>query len=55
MPRHEEIVDFSKQLAKLLNLKIVDEKKESRVVLLMKEDKERKINFHHQKHLSNQA
>jgi len=45
MPLHSEIVDFSKQIAKFTNYKIVDEKKESRVVLLMKEDKNRKIKF----------
>lgn len=34
MPRHEEIKDFAKKLSKLINYKIKDEKKESRVVLL---------------------
>jgi tRNA wybutosine-synthesizing protein 1 len=34
MPRHEEVKDFSKKLAKELGWNIVDEKKESRVVLL---------------------
>ncbi|MFC1696910.1 4-demethylwyosine synthase TYW1 [Nanoarchaeota archaeon] len=34
MPRHHEIKEFAEQLAKLLNLKIKDEKQESRVVLL---------------------
>tara|TARA_Y100000034_G_C6903647_1_gene418712 strand:- start:2643 stop:3590 length:948 start_codon:yes stop_codon:yes gene_type:complete len=47
MPLSKEIREFSEKLAKLCNLKIVDEKKESRVCLLMKEDKDRKINLHH--------
>ncbi|MEM7816460.1 MAG: 4-demethylwyosine synthase TYW1 [Candidatus Aenigmatarchaeota archaeon] len=34
MPLHEEIKKFSKKLAKCCNYKIIDEKKESRVVLL---------------------
>lgn len=38
MPRHEEVLDFSKKLARELKWKIIDEKKESRVALLMKED-----------------
>ena len=38
MPEHSEVKDFSEKLAKLLDWKIIDEKKESRVVLLMKED-----------------
>ncbi|MBU2589753.1 MAG: 4-demethylwyosine synthase TYW1 [Nanoarchaeota archaeon] len=45
MPRHEEIKEFAKEIAKLTNYKIVDEKENSRVVLLMKEDKYRKLNF----------
>ena len=45
MPLHSEIKEFSEKLAKLCNLKIVDEKRESRVCLLMKEDKNRKINL----------
>ncbi len=36
MPSHEEIVEFSKKLAKETGLKILDEKEESRVVLLGK-------------------
>ena len=36
MPRHEEVKAFSKEIAKLAKLKILDEKKESRVVLLGK-------------------
>ncbi len=44
MPRHNEIVEFSKKLAKETGLKILDEKKESRVVLLGKNKEEMKIN-----------
>jgi tRNA wybutosine-synthesizing protein 1 len=36
MPLHEEIVEFSKKLAKELGWKIIDEQKESRVCLLSK-------------------
>ena len=39
MPRHQEIKKFSQELANELGWKIVDEKENSRVVLLMKEDK----------------
>jgi len=46
MPLHSEIVSFAKELAVCLGMKIVDEQKESRVVLLMKEDTpERKMRF----------
>lgn len=40
MPRHNEIVEFSKQIEKQTSseYKIVDEKKESRVTLMMKKD-----------------
>ncbi len=38
MPSHEEVMDFSKKLAEELGWKIIDEKKESRVALLMKDD-----------------
>lgn len=44
MPRHEEIKEFAKEICKNSGLKIVDEKPNSRVVLLMKKDKKsRKI------------
>ncbi len=43
MPYHSEIKDFGKKIARLNKLKIVDEKKDSRVILLMKKDKGRKI------------
>ena len=38
MPLHNEIRKFAKIIAKKAGLKIIDEKKESRVVLLMKKD-----------------
>jgi len=41
MPSHEEIKKFALEIAKLNKLKLIDEKKESRVVLLMREDKTR--------------
>lgn len=44
MPSHEEVKEFSKKISKHSNYKLVDEKENSRVVLLMEEDtKERKI------------
>ena len=43
MPWHSEIREFSKQLAKLTDLKILDEKKESCVVLLGKTKKNMRI------------
>ncbi len=43
MPRHPEIMEFAEEISKKSGYKIVDEKKESRVVLLMKEDKDRII------------
>lgn len=46
MPLHQEVKDFAKQIAKHSGYKIVDEKENSRVVLLMKKDtKDRKIKF----------
>ena len=46
MPRHEEIVEFAKEICKHCEYKIIDEHKPSRVVLLMKEDfPERKMQF----------
>ena len=46
MPSHDEIKKFALEIAKLNKLKLIDEKKESRVVLLMREDfKGRKIKF----------
>jgi len=43
MPFHEEIREFSEKLAKLTGLKILEEKIESRVVLLGKSNKNMKI------------
>ena len=46
MPLHPEVKNFAKKIGKACGYKIVDEKKESRVVLLMKKDlKTRKIKF----------
>ena len=44
MPRHDEIVEFAnKVIASYPELKIIDEKKESRVVLLAKQDNPNRI------------
>ena len=43
MPRHEEIVEFSKKIAELTGYKIIDEKPNSRVTLLAKQDREDRI------------
>jgi len=46
MPRHEEVREFAQQLSKYCKYKIVDEQKESRVVLMMTRDlKSRKLIF----------
>ncbi len=46
MPAHNEIIEFSKELAKELAWKVIDEKKESRVALIAKEDYDwRKLKF----------
>ncbi|MFH0898421.1 MAG: 4-demethylwyosine synthase TYW1, partial [bacterium] len=46
MPLHEDIIEFAQQISKLSGYKIIDEKKESRVALLMKKDfKGRKMKF----------
>ena len=46
MPSHEEVKEFSKKISEHSSYKLVDEKENSRVVLLMEEDtKERKIKF----------
>lgn len=45
MPLHNEIFEFSKKLSEELNYKIIDEKKDSRVVLLGKSEKGLKIKF----------
>lgn len=43
MPLHNEVVEFSKKIAKHAGMKIIDEQPESRVVLLMKEDTKGRI------------
>jgi len=46
MPLHKDILEFSKQLSELTNIKLVDDKEESRVVLLSNlNKKERKLKF----------
>ncbi len=46
MPRHHEIIEFAKKIEENTDYKIIDEKEESRVVLLAKEDREdRKMEF----------
>lgn len=46
MPRHHEIVEFARKIEENSSYNIIDEKKESRVVLLAKEDfKDRKMDF----------
>jgi len=45
MPLHEEVVEFSKKVSESTGLKIVDEKENSRVVLLTSDNKKRKLNF----------
>ncbi len=43
MPFHEEVLEFAKKLEKISEYKIVDEKKESRVVLLQRGNRKRII------------
>lgn len=46
MPLHSDVVKFSEKIANLSDLKLIDEKKESRVILLMRKDfKSRKLKF----------
>ena len=46
MPLHEEVKEFAEKVAELSGYKIIDEKKESRVVLLAKQDyKDRIMRF----------
>ena len=46
MPFHEDVKEFSKKVAELSGYKLIDEKKESRVVLLAKQDyKDRIMRF----------
>ena len=43
MPLHEEIRAFANQICKYCGYKIIDEQKESRVVLMMKKDRKDRI------------
>lgn len=43
MPYHKEVKEFTKQITKYCDYKIIDEQPESRVILLMKQDKDRKL------------
>jgi tRNA wybutosine-synthesizing protein 1 len=43
MPRHHEVMEFAEQICKCSGYKIIDEKQESRVVLLMKKDSAARI------------
>ena len=43
MPRHHEIMEFAQTVADLAGMKVIDEKKESRVVLVAREDKAGRI------------
>jgi len=43
MPRHNEIIEFARKICENSNYKIIDEKKESRVVLLMRKDLKARI------------
>jgi len=45
MPLHNEIKEFSRKISMLTDYKIVDEKANSRVVLLMEDDRNRRLNF----------
>lgn len=45
MPLHKEVVDFSNNISKATGLGVVDEKENSRVVLLSSKDKKRKLRF----------
>jgi len=46
MPLHQDILEFSEKLAKLSGLKVIDQKKESRVCLLAERDwPDRKLKF----------
>jgi tRNA wybutosine-synthesizing protein 1 len=43
MPRHHEVKEFAEDICRASGYKMIDEKEESRVVLLMKEDKPDRI------------
>ena len=46
MPLHSEIKEFAKEICKYSSYRIIDEQKESRVILLMKENKDRYLNIY---------
>ena len=43
MPRHHEIMDFASRVAELAGMKVIDEKKESRVALAARKDRSDRI------------
>ena len=43
MPTHKEVTDFAERISETSRLKIVDEKQESRVVLMMKKDRKDRV------------
>jgi len=43
MPYHHEVKEFAEEIAKHCGMKIIDEQEPSRVVLLMKEDRNDRI------------
>ncbi len=45
MPSNNDITEFANKLTKILNWKIIEERPESRVILIAKEDKDRKLKF----------
>jgi len=45
MPLHSEVFDFSKKISETTDLNIIDEKENSRVVLLTNDSKKRRLNF----------
>lgn len=45
MPSHEEIIEFSKKICGILDMKIIDERTESKVCLLSKKDYEWRTNL----------
>jgi len=42
-PTHEEVIAFARKIAAVAGLKVIDEKPNSRVCLLMKEDKDNRV------------
>lgn len=45
MPLHEEVIDFSKKVSEATGLKMIDEKANSRVVLLTRGNKKKELSF----------